>query len=198
MQVCMGIIRAIRNYPGDLSGAVCIRLLFRTPSLRPNGTQLSSPWWAILDISKVTTSCCCSYLTHWLCQHMLPCARSSHRSCGRFARKSFPNRAPLPECRVGDVTRRTRLWSGYVENKSPAAKVGKGGMVGRGGSSRLVHLAVVMGGRDATKKSPQGGQKFAPYSVMAKIPPSPLRILTGRLSHVSGQYYLEPVAYYNL
>ena len=30
----------------------------------------------------------------------------------------------------------------------------------------------------------QGGQKFAPYSVMAKIAPSPLRILTGRLSHV--------------
>ena len=28
----------------------------------------------------------------------------------------------------------------------------------------------------------QGGQKFAPYSVMAEIPPSPLRILTGRLS----------------
>ena len=44
MQVCMGIIRAIRNYPDDLSGAVCIRLLFRTPSLRPNGTKLSSPW----------------------------------------------------------------------------------------------------------------------------------------------------------
>ena len=32
----------------------------------------------------------------------------------------------------------------------------------------------------------QGGQQFAPYSIMAKIPPSPLRILTGRLSHVSG------------
>ena len=27
MQVCMGIIRAIRNYPDDLSGAVCIRPL---------------------------------------------------------------------------------------------------------------------------------------------------------------------------
>ena len=34
MQVCMGIIRAILNYLGDLSRAVCIRLLFRTPSWR--------------------------------------------------------------------------------------------------------------------------------------------------------------------
>ena len=142
--------------------------------------------WAILDISKVTSSCCCSYLTHWLCQHVLPCARSSHRSCGRFAGKSLPNRAPLPECRVGDVKRRTRLWSGYVENNPLRRSWGRGGMVGRGGSSRLVRLAVVMGGRDATNKSPQGGQKFAPHSVMAYIPPSPLRILTGRLSHLSG------------
>ena len=43
----------------------------------------------------------------------------------------------------------------------------RGSMVRRGGSSWLVRLAVVMGGRHATKESPQGGQKFAPYSVMA-------------------------------
>ena len=30
------------------------------------------------------------------------------------------------------------------------------------------------------------GQKFVPFSVMAWIPPSPLRILTGRVSHVAG------------
>ena len=33
---------------------------------------------------------------------------------------------------------------------------------------------------------PQGGQQFGPCSVMALIPPSSLRILTGTLSHVSG------------
>ena len=32
----------------------------------------------------------------------------------------------------------------------------------------------------------QGGQKFGPHSVMAWIPPYPLRILTARLSQVSG------------
>ena len=50
MQFCMGNIQAIRNYPDDLSGAVCIRLLFRTSSLRPNGTTLSSPWYIYIYI----------------------------------------------------------------------------------------------------------------------------------------------------
>ena len=42
-----------------------------------------------------------------------------------------------------------------------------------------------------------GGQKFEPFSVMPSIPPSPLRILMGKLSHVSGSYFWGPFAYYN-